>query len=347
MRRRTNNLRHGSRATALPSLLTQGQALSLQTVADILRRAQEACHVCPSPDGSALPHRLARRDSRRGGGSLRQTGRRLPRVRLPSSTCSSGTARCSTAPARRATRADVGINGDRIAAVGKLASRDRAADDRRDRAHRRARLHRPPHPLRDAAPRRRHGAEQGAPGRHARHHGREHVRRAARRPDRSAGGDGVTPDWTTFTGYFERLEKQGISMNVISHIASEQVRRVVLGYDTREPTRAGARADEAARGALDGRRRVGSGDALRERRSRASARGHRDGQGGARYGGNYTSHTGSEGFEQKKEFDVCDPRRRGSEGAGPHLPLQDPREAALGHDRPATSSRSRTRARAG
>ena len=44
-------------------------------------------------------------------------------------------------------------------------------------------------------------------------------------------GDARAQNWTTFSGYFERLEKQGISMNAISHVSSEQVRRVVLGYD--------------------------------------------------------------------------------------------------------------------
>ncbi len=55
-------------------------------------------------------------------------------------------------------------------------------------------------------------------------------------------GEGVTPDWTTFTEYFARLEKQGISMNTIAHVASEQVRRVVMGYDSRP-----ANAQEIAR----------------------------------------------------------------------------------------------------
>jgi N-acyl-D-amino-acid deacylase len=40
------------------------------------------------------------------------------------------------------------------------------------------------------------------------------------------GGESVKPDWTTFTGYFERLERQGASINVISHVSAEQVRRV-------------------------------------------------------------------------------------------------------------------------
>jgi len=46
-------------------------------------------------------------------------------------------------------------------------------------------------------------------------------------------GDGVQQDWTTFTQYFEKIERQRISMNLISHVSAEQVRRVVMGYDDR------------------------------------------------------------------------------------------------------------------
>src|SRR6476661_1557389 len=50
--------------------------------------------------------------------------------------------------------------------------------------------------------------------------------------------DGVTFDWTDFPGYFARLERQGISINAISHVSAQQVRRVVMGYDSRPPTQA-------------------------------------------------------------------------------------------------------------
>ncbi len=115
-------------------------------------------------------------------------------------------------------------------------------------------------------------------------------------------GDGPTPDWTTFTEYFARLEKQGISINTIAHIASEQVRRVVMGYDSRPAT-------------LEERRRM---TALVARSMEEGAWGlvTRFESGGpahpedvldmartvARYGGNYTSHTGSEGYEQAQEL---------------------------------------------
>jgi N-acyl-D-aspartate/D-glutamate deacylase len=116
------------------------------------------------------------------------------------------------------------------------------------------------------------------------------------------GSDGQAPDWTTFTGYFERLERQGISMNTIAHVASEQVRRVVMGYETRP-----ANAQELARmtglvarsmeeGAWGLVTRFESGGPAHPEEIMAMAKTV------AKYGGNYTSHIGSEGFEQTKEI---------------------------------------------
>jgi N-acyl-D-amino-acid deacylase len=118
-------------------------------------------------------------------------------------------------------------------------------------------------------------------------------------------GDGPRPDWTTFTGYFERVERQGISMNVIAHVASEQVRRVVMGYDARP---AGSKELERMRqlvarsmeeGAWGLVTRFESGGPTHPEEVLAMARVV------ASYGGNYTSHTGSEGFEQAKELDFA------------------------------------------
>jgi N-acyl-D-aspartate/D-glutamate deacylase len=119
------------------------------------------------------------------------------------------------------------------------------------------------------------------------------------------GGDGPRPDWTTFTGYFERLEKQGISINVISHIASEQVRRIVKGYDTTPATAAEldrmrqlvARSMQEGAWGLVTRFESGGPEHPREVLEMARVV--------ASYGGNYTSHTGSEGFEQTKELDFA------------------------------------------
>src|SRR5206468_4945505 len=45
-----------------------------------------------------------------------------------------------------------------------------------------------------------------------------------------------TPDWRTLGGYFARLEKQGIGINVASYVGATQVRRMVLGDGDRQPT---------------------------------------------------------------------------------------------------------------
>jgi N-acyl-D-aspartate/D-glutamate deacylase len=119
------------------------------------------------------------------------------------------------------------------------------------------------------------------------------------------GGTGpgaVTQDWTTFTEYFKRAERQGISMNVISHVSAEQVRRVVMGYEARPATAAEldrmkklvARSMEEGAWGLVTRFESGGPDHPEEIVELAKVV--------AAYGGNYTSHIGSEGFEQEKEI---------------------------------------------
>jgi len=46
----------------------------------------------------------------------------------------------------------------------------------------------------------------------------------------------LTVDWTTFEGYFRRLEKQGTPLNIGSYVGSAQVREAVIGDDDRAPT---------------------------------------------------------------------------------------------------------------
>ena len=116
------------------------------------------------------------------------------------------------------------------------------------------------------------------------------------------GSSAVTQDWTTFTEYFKRAERQGISMNVISHASAEQVRRVVMGYDARSATPAEldrmkklvARSMEEGAWGLVTRYESGGPDHPEEIIELAKVV--------AAYGGNYTSHIGSEGFEQEKEI---------------------------------------------
>jgi N-acyl-D-amino-acid deacylase len=114
--------------------------------------------------------------------------------------------------------------------------------------------------------------------------------------------DGVTQDWTTFSDYFARLKRQGISMNVISHVAAEQVRRVVMGYEARPASPqelekmkqlVGRSMEEGAWGLVT-RYESGGPDHPVEILELAKV--------AASYGGNYTSHIGSEGFEQEKEI---------------------------------------------
>ncbi len=119
------------------------------------------------------------------------------------------------------------------------------------------------------------------------------------------GQDGLTPDWRTYTEYFARLEKQGISINTIAHVASEQVRRVVMGYDTKpsSPAQRKQMVDLVARSMEEGAwglvTRFESGGPEHPEEVLEMARTV------ARYGGNYTSHAGSEGYEQKREFDYA------------------------------------------
>lgn len=46
----------------------------------------------------------------------------------------------------------------------------------------------------------------------------------------------ITPDWRTFRQYFERLEKQGIGINVADYVGATQLRRVVLGDADVQPS---------------------------------------------------------------------------------------------------------------
>jgi len=46
----------------------------------------------------------------------------------------------------------------------------------------------------------------------------------------------LTIDWTTFDGYFRRLEKQGTPLNIGSYVGSAQVREAIIGDGNRAPT---------------------------------------------------------------------------------------------------------------
>ena len=57
--------------------------------------------------------------------------------------------------------------------------------------------------------------------------------------------DGVTVDWTTLGGYFERLERQRIATNIASYVGEEQVWTYVKGYDQSPATAAELEAMKA------------------------------------------------------------------------------------------------------
>lgn len=119
-------------------------------------------------------------------------------------------------------------------------------------------------------------------------------------------GGAIEPDpgvsWTTFTGYFDRLAESGTSINVASFVAEGQVRRFVMGYETRPATADELDAmkallmrsmDEGAMGIVT---RFDTGgpvypDEVIELAKVVSAR-----------GGIYASHTGRQGSEQEKEY---------------------------------------------
>ena len=48
--------------------------------------------------------------------------------------------------------------------------------------------------------------------------------------------DGLKRDWTTLGGYFARVERQGVSVNIASYVGSGQVRLDVMGNVNRAPT---------------------------------------------------------------------------------------------------------------
>jgi N-acyl-D-amino-acid deacylase len=108
--------------------------------------------------------------------------------------------------------------------------------------------------------------------------------------------------WTTFDGYFERLEEQGISMNLISHVSYHQIRRVVKGFDEGPATpaeldrmrRLTARSMEEGAWGLVTRFTSGGPQHPEEVLELAKVV--------ASYGGNYTSHHGSEGYRQEEEI---------------------------------------------
>ena len=114
---------------------------------------------------------------------------------------------------------------------------------------------------------------------------------------------GLDVDWTDFTGYFDRLSRQGISINLASGVSPLQIRRVVVGYDKRAPTaaevgemkRLTAEAMEQGAFGLTCAWHSGGPEFTDEVVEMARV--------AASYGGYYGVHLGSEGAEMRQELD--------------------------------------------
>ena len=90
-------------------------------------------------------------------------------------------------------RADIGINGDRISAIGQLAGRKATTTHRRIESRRRARLHRHARPVGVQRPRRSARRQQDYAGHHDGDHRRGRVDRAAQRRAGAIGAGHLRP----------------------------------------------------------------------------------------------------------------------------------------------------------
>jgi len=110
-------------------------------------------------------------------------------------------------------------------------------------------------------------------------------------------------DWTDFAGYFARLTRQGIALNVVSGVSPQQVKRCVVGFDNRPATpeelrameRLTAEAMEQGAVCLTCAWHGGGPEFPDEVVALAKVVG--------RYGGYYGVHLGTEGDEMIEELD--------------------------------------------
>jgi len=117
-------------------------------------------------------------------------------------------------------------------------------------------------------------------------------------------------DWTTVAGYFARLQRQGVSINVATSVAPQQIRRAVMGYSERPSDPAAlakmkalvAQAMQEGAVGLSTAFEGGGYDNPEEIFAMAKV--------AAQHGGYYASHVGSEGYqlvdEVKKAITVAE-----------------------------------------
>jgi N-acyl-D-amino-acid deacylase len=112
---------------------------------------------------------------------------------------------------------------------------------------------------------------------------------------------GLDVDWTSVAGYFARLQRQGVSINVATSVAPQQIRQVVMGYDKRPADAAAlakmnalvAQAMQEGAVGLSTAYEGGGYDNPEEIFAMAKV--------AAQYGGYYASHVGSEGYQLVEE----------------------------------------------
>ena len=109
-------------------------------------------------------------------------------------------------------------------------------------------------------------------------------------------------DWTTVSGYVQRLQKQGVSINIAISVAPQQIKRAVIGYQNRPATpqeivRMKRLVEQAMlEGAvgLSSAFNGGGYDNPEEMFEMAAV--------AAQYGGYYATHVGSEGYQLTEEI---------------------------------------------
>ncbi|HEX6512747.1 MAG TPA: amidohydrolase family protein, partial [Chloroflexota bacterium] len=114
---------------------------------------------------------------------------------------------------------------------------------------------------------------------------------------------GFEVDWSDLAGYFRRLERQPCSINIASGVSPQQIRRAVMGFETRPASAAELTEMERL-----------TGEAMQQGAVCLTAAWHGGGpefpeevaamaRVVARHGGYYGVHVGSEGYEMAQELD--------------------------------------------
>ncbi|HEY2987419.1 MAG TPA: D-aminoacylase [Candidatus Binatia bacterium] len=115
--------------------------------------------------------------------------------------------------------------------------------------------------------------------------------------------NGIDTDWTDFTGYFKKLMRQGVALNVASGVSPQQIKTIVVGFDERAAT-----AKERARMNRMVARAMEEGALGLTAAWHAKGPEHPDevtemAKVVRRYGGYYGVHLGSEGFDITEELE--------------------------------------------